>query len=204
MGAIDAPFPLFPSSFPSSPQQNKQKQSAAALSAIRAWSAKTIDTMTQIAGNPDEYFAGKMRELQASLDLPENAALKQLGEQAKQGNKTAANLFQQTIANQQFDGREYVCARGCVRQALGHSSPLSFFPSPSPPRPTPKKHTHTVFDMGMLGLNGEEAEQNQVMKAHAFSNPLMTSFLADIPEGLGFVASPMTIEEQAKRLLGKA
>jgi hypothetical protein len=58
--------------------------------------------------------------------------------------------------------------------------------------------------MGVLGMDGEEGEQSQVMKAYAFSNPLLASFLVDIPEGLGFVASPMTIEEQAKRLLGEA
>jgi hypothetical protein len=104
-------------------------QSAAALSAIRAWSANTINTMVQIAENPDGYFAGKMTELEASLkEGGENAALVELGKQAEQGNKTAANLFQKAIANQQFNGREYIDG-GSAMHACARRRPLiRFFP----------------------------------------------------------------------------
>ena len=55
--------------------------------------------------------------------------------------------------------------------------------------------------MGKLGMDGVEAESNKVMRGLAKANPLLASFLADIPEGVGFVDSPMTIEEQAKKFL---
>ena len=60
----------------------------------------------------------------------------------------------------------------------------------------------TVFDTGALGFNGEEAPANKQLRERAFANPLLASFLGDIPEAMGFVASPTTIEEQAQKLLG--
>lgn len=50
-------------------------------------------------------------------------------------------------------------------------------------------------------MDGVEAESNKVMRGLAMANPLLASFLGDIPEGVGFVDSPMTIEEQAKKFL---
>ncbi len=58
----------------------------------------------------------------------------------------------------------------------------------------------TVFDFSALGLNLDEPDVHKALREAAMANPLLASFMEDMPEALGFALSPMTIEAQAERL----
>lgn len=111
-------------------------QSAAALSLIRAWSAKTVEVMAKLAQDPSAYLAERME----SLEDGSNPELLALFEKAGKGDKAAAFEAQKVIAEQELGGCECL-ARACMFIRTSHGAILDsgtvlFITAGSPPLPT--------------------------------------------------------------------